>query len=206
MVGDDVLARLVEAAARTGMGGDGELPPHEPVAAVLACADARVPPQLLFGQEPGELFTVRVAGNVATPVTIGSLTYAVTELGVELVVVLGHVGCGAVGAAVERLRSGTPVDVDDPLAPILRAVRPAVAGCDESTGCDGAEAVRRNVQASVAALRADPGPLGQAARAGRVRVVGAVKDLAAGHLEVLEAESGRTGPLVVGEPASIVAG
>lgn len=188
MTSDEVLARLVAAAERSGMGGAGELPPHQPAAAVLACADARVPPQLLFGQEPGELFTVRVAGNVATPVTIGSLTYAVTELGVELVIVLGHVGCGAVAAAVDRLRNGTAVDVDDPLAPILRAVRPAVVGCGVDTGCDGTEAVRRNVRAAVRALADDPGPLGDAVRAGRVRLVGAVKDLAAGKLELLDAQ------------------
>jgi carbonic anhydrase len=79
---------------------------QHPVAVVLGCADSRVPPELLFDQGLGDLFTVRVAGNIADDAVIGSIEYALEHLGATLVMVLGHERCGAVQAAVDLSESG----------------------------------------------------------------------------------------------------
>jgi carbonic anhydrase len=115
---------------------------HAPRVAVLSCADARVGPNLVFDTAVGEVFAVRVAGNLATPVTIASLRYAVQQLAVDTVVVLGHEDCGAVAAAL--------ADVRDPgLAALLDPIRDAVAGTT-----DPAFAVRRNACRQAALVHA----------------------------------------------------
>lgn len=164
----DRWTELEQAHARatpSPRGGDGTVPPHRPVAAVLACADARVSPTRLFDLAPGSLFVVRVAGNIATPEAVASLTYAVEHLDVDTVVVLGHTHCGAVTAALQG--------VEEPaLESLLAPIRPGAEQCD-----DLACAVPANVEATVTALRRDPGPLGQALRDERVAVHGAVVDI-----------------------------
>jgi carbonic anhydrase len=181
------LRELMCAAQARPSQATGSVPPHRPMAAVLACADARVPPQLIFGQEPGRLFTVRVAGNVATPVTIGSLTYAVDVLETRLIIVLGHEGCGAVGAALQSTRDDAALAKDDPLAPIIDAVAPAIAACRAAGGeCNESQAVRANVEATVRALRGDGGPIGRLARSGELDIVGAVYDVAEDRVTFLQ--------------------
>lgn len=145
---------------------------RQPAAAVLACSDARVPPTVLFGH-PGELFVVRIAGNSATPDAVASLTYAVEHLGTELVVVLGHTGCGAVQAALGG-------EAPEELAPIVEPISEMLADCTSCTGVDAA--VIANVRHSRRRLRRDGGPLGRAIRDGRVAVRGAVHDLRTGAL------------------------
>ncbi|WP_432496332.1 carbonic anhydrase [Kineococcus auxinigenes] len=150
---------------------------QHPFAIVLACADSRVPPELVFDQGLGDLFVVRTAGQVIAPPVLGSIQYGVEHLHVPLLVVLGHEGCGAVGATLEAVEtgaasSGTAIDS------LVEAIRPAVerarAAADEEHVL--AEAVRANVADEVAALSADP-LLAEAVRAGRLRVVGATYDL-----------------------------
>lgn len=168
---------MVERHARLAVAApDGPLP-HRPRAAILACSDARVPPSLLFGQEPGSLFVVRLAGNSATSGAIASLTYAVEALGTDLVIVLGHTGCGAVGAALE-LVDADPLTPN--LAPILTPIDEMLAGCETCDDVDAAVAV--NVAHNLGRLRRDRGPLGDAIRSGRVVVRGAVHDLVSGRL------------------------
>lgn len=151
----------------------GVLPPHRPHVAILACSDARVSPARMFDLDAGALFVVRVAGASATAEAVASLTYAVDQLGVETVLVLGHTHCGAVTAALQG--------VDDPaLEPILAPIRPAMVGCD-----DVACAVPAHVIATVSALTNNGGPLGTALRAGRVAAHGAVVDIVDGSLSHL---------------------
>jgi carbonic anhydrase len=152
-------------------------PPHRPDVAILACSDARVPPSLVFGQEPGTSFVVRVAGNSATPDAVASLAYAVEVLGVDLVVVLGHTGCGAVNAALAP-------SVDPTFNPILTPIDEMLATC--STCGDADAAVAANVQYNVGRLERDRGPLGAAIAQGRVTVRGAVHDLTTGCLIELD--------------------
>jgi len=102
---------------------------QQPFAAILTCADSRVPPELVFDQGLGDLFVVRVAGNTADPLVIGSLEYAVEVLGTVLVFVLGHSECGAVKAAIDTVETGEvpPGDLEAVVAPIVPAVE-AVQG------------------------------------------------------------------------------
>ena len=169
----DVAARRRDAADR-----------HAPTAAVLACADARVSPELVFDQSVGELFSVRVAGNVAARAAVASLDYAVDALEVDLVVVLGHERCGAVTAAVDHVDHGTPVPAE--LAAVVDPILPAVRATAGRAGDHVHHAVEANVAATVARLRASDGPLGRRARTGEVELVGAVYDLESGHVRVLD--------------------
>jgi carbonic anhydrase len=93
-----------------------------PFAVILACADSRVAPEILFDTGLGELFVVRVAGNVANPSTIASIEFAVSQLGTKFVVVLGHEKCGAVGAAIAGRRASKSLGV------LLDFIEPAVEG------------------------------------------------------------------------------
>ncbi|WP_432536981.1 carbonic anhydrase [Kineococcus arenarius] len=150
---------------------------QHPFAAVLSCADSRVPPELVFDQDLGDLFVVRTAGQVLAPPVLGSVQYAVEHLHVPLLVVLGHEGCGAVSAALEAVQrgsapSGTAIDS------LVEAIRPAAESALAGTGAEDAlpEAVRLNVAGDVLALSADP-LLAEATAAGHLRVVGATYDL-----------------------------
>lgn len=165
---DDLAAAHGRARLRSDAG---PVPPHRPQVAVLTCADARVSPARLFDLPPGALFVVRVAGASATSEAVASLRYAVGELGVGTVVVLGHTHCGAVTAALDG--------GDDPsIEPLVSPIRPALGADCGDLEC----AVPAHVAATVAALGRDPGPLGEALRSGRAAVHGAVVDLADGSL------------------------
>lgn len=113
-----------------------------PRAVVLTCSDSRVPPELLFDQTLGDLFVVRNAGNVADPVVIGSIEYAVEHLGARLVVVLGHEGCGAVAAAASGAKLPSPN-----LEAVVTPIRPAIAAL--STFGSSPAAKRLRVEANV---------------------------------------------------------
>jgi carbonic anhydrase len=154
---------------------------QHPFAAVLTCADSRVPPELLFDQSIGDLFVVRNAGNVAEPIGEGSLEYAVEHLGVRLIVVLGHASCGAVKAI-----SGTEGPLPGHLADIQRAM-PGLRDFALERGKAGATpdgviaaAVERNASSQAAALLAGSAVLRQAVADGRIAVVPGVYDLSSG--------------------------
>lgn len=160
--------------------GASDLPDRRPNAAILACSDARVPPSVILGQEPGSLFVVRLAGNSATPAAIASLTFAVEHLGTDLVIVLGHTGCRAVGAALERTPDATLDTIPTPIDELL-------ATCGD--GVDHDAAVAANVRDNVHRLGRDRGPLGRAIAAGTVSVQGGVHDLRTGGLlDVVDGE------------------
>ncbi len=173
MHAEAVWNELVRTHRELGIhANNAEIPVHEPVAAVLACADARIAPNLLFGQDPGSLFVVRVAGNTAVPTAVASLDFAVASLGVGLVVVLGHTYCGAVTAACR----GTH---DPHLAPVIDPIRASIQ-IDADT--DPTEAATRNVAAVLGRLADSPGPVGTSFRAGKLSLRGAVHDLGSGSL------------------------
>ncbi len=151
---------------------------QHPFAAVLACSDSRSGPEVLYDRGLGDLFVVRVAGNVLDRVVIESLDYAVTHLGARLVVVMGHTRCGAVIAAVEGHEE--PGDV----GPMLRELRPAVEAARAMPGDTVANAVRENVILSVKRLKSSR-ELADKVKSGEVKVVGAVYDLDSGKVEML---------------------
>jgi carbonic anhydrase len=149
---------------------------------VLGCADSRVPPELIFDHGLGDLFVIRVAGNVVAEDEAGSIEYGLAHLHVPLVLVLGHESCGAVTAALS-VHDGEPAELLD----LLRRVREGIAGVppdlpmDERIGL-GVEA---NVRHSVAQLRKIADRV-QAEAEEETLIVGAVYELDSGHVRVLE--------------------
>jgi carbonic anhydrase len=146
-----------------------------PYAAILGCADSRVPVEILFDEGFGDLFTVRVAGNVATPEEIASLEYSVGVLGSQVVVVLGHSACGAVTAAIQGKA------VPGQISALFQHIAPSVP-----RGTDVARGVEMNVVHQVEVLKRSSTVLQEAMDAGKVVVIGAVYDLGTGRVTVLD--------------------
>ncbi|HCP13294.1 MAG TPA: hypothetical protein DIT89_13250 [Planctomycetaceae bacterium] len=148
-----------------------------PFAAILGCADSRVSPEVIFDQGQGDLFVVRVAGNVLGDFEQASLEYAVQNLGVRLVLVMGHEQCGAVKAAI----GGTVIP--GVLGQLINEIRPAV---EQAQGQDGDllnNAIRSNVCHTVDMLLERSAAIRDLVAAGEVRVIGLVYDLASGDLQ-----------------------
>ncbi len=158
---------------------------QQPYATILGCSDSRVPPELVFDAGFGELFIVRVAGNVLGPSVAGTLQYAGTHLHTPLFVVLGHEGCGAVKAALDskfkasRYRSRIEV--------LLTNILPALDGLDPALAPDALlkAAVEANVRRTIRSILESPE--GRARRRDRaIRLVGAVYELQTGHVRFLD--------------------
>ena len=131
--------------------------PQEPFAIVLGCSDSRVPVELVFNQGPGDLFVIRVAGNIVAPSLIGSVEFAADRFGTRLVVVLGHSSCGAIAATIEELHRPAPNPSPNQRA-IVDRIRPGVERMVAKHESEDALAVEHaamtaNVRASVDQLR-----------------------------------------------------
>ncbi|MBI4869855.1 MAG: carbonic anhydrase [Candidatus Wallbacteria bacterium] len=151
---------------------------QHPIAIVLGCADSRVPPEIVFDQGLGDLFTVRVAGELPDTLTLGSIEYAVEHLGAHLIVVLGHEKCGAVDAALHATTASGHI------AALLAAIRPVIQGAHEAGHDQLDSAVRANVRHVVDELKADA-PLAAGIKSGQVKIVGGEYDLDSGRVELL---------------------
>lgn len=193
---DAALRTLIEGNRRYRAGrwqrrdyspvGERRAAAQQPFAAILACADSRVSPPLVFDVERGNLFAAHVAGNSADVGSTGSLEYAVGVLGVHLIMVLGHTDCGAVKAAVEVAagKKAYPESKYGSIGAVVDAIVPAVAGLDSSA---------RTLEASIVAnarrqakLLSSEGPIIPAAiAAGTLRIVAAVYDIATGIVRVV---------------------
>lgn len=159
---------------------------QHPYAVILSCADSRVPVEVIFDQGIGDLFTIRVAGNIADAHEAGSIEYAVEHLHAPLVVVMGHRNCGAVAAAAAK--TALPGNIGSLVAEIRPAIEKTEKCCPTLSG-DAfiAEAVRQNVFNTVESLFKKSPLLAAEAKAGKVRVVGAVYDLESGGINWLGA-------------------
>lgn len=158
---------------------------QHPIAAYLSCSDSRVPPELLFERGLGELFIVRNAGNSLCNSAIGSLEFAVINLGVPLIVVMGHQQCGAMRAAVAMVREQRRYSarIDAALHPLLPAVLSADPWSEDMVDA----AARANVLSVVQSITQESSPeLIERIRAGRLKVVGAFYSLLSGAVEFLE--------------------
>jgi carbonic anhydrase len=155
-----------------------------PFAALLACADSRVAPEILFSCGLGELFVVRNAGNTADAAATGSLEYAVAELGVPLIGVMGHERCGAMKAALAVARDDArpPGSMPEMIAPILPAALRALR-CDAPD--PPAAAAEEHVRAVVAQLQARSAIIAGAVAAGRLLLLGGVYDLDEGRVRII---------------------
>lgn len=167
-----------------------EIMRHEPFAIVLGCSDARVPAEIIFDQGLGDLFVIRVAGNVVAPSGVGSVEFAAGRFGTRLVVVLGHSGCGAVTATIEELQ-GVPQDHSRNLRSIVDRVRPSVENLLEVTRSWSPDellrqAVRANIRMSVNQLRHGSQLLEQLIQEDGLMVVGAEYSLETGLVDFLE--------------------
>ncbi len=170
---------------------------QEPFAIILGCSDSRVPAEIVFDQGLGDLFVIRVAGNVVSPSQIGSVEFAAERFGTPLVVVLGHSRCGAILATLEEL--GRPREAQSRnLRSIVDRVRPSVEAllATELRHDPDAlvwQAVRANVRASVDHLRHGSEIVEQLIQKGRLRVVGAEYSLESGVVEFFDDLNGLPG-------------
>jgi carbonic anhydrase len=187
---EQALARLIEGNKRYTSSHLSH--PHEsaqwrhslskaqhPYATILACADSRVPPEILFDAGLGDLFVVRVAGNIASDAVLGSIEYAAEHLGTPLILVMGHESCGAVQAAIGGGEPKTHIER------LTRAIDPAVARARKEKGDLIANAVRLNVELVVDQLRTSKPILADLAAKGKIKVAGAVYDLDSGVVNLL---------------------
>ena len=145
---------------------------QEPFAAVLACADSRVPIELVFDQTIGHIFVTRVAGNIVTPEIVASLEYAVAVLGVKVILALGHTGCGAVKAAMKA------DDVPGQISVLYQHIQSSVERADGDVG----KAISNNARLQANLLRTSSTVVRDALKAARVRVESGVYDLATGRV------------------------
>jgi carbonic anhydrase len=155
---------------------------QSPFAVVLACADSRVPVEMIFDRGPGDLFVTRVAGNIAAPVQIGSIEFAVTQLGARLIVVLGHSNCGAVSAALQDIAQRQE-DMSPNLRAVIDCIRPAL---EELPGPTLHEAVIANVHESIERLRADSSIIAALVDSGEIAIVGAEYSIETGKITFLD--------------------
>jgi len=163
---------------------------QEPFAVVLGCSDSRVPVELVFDRGPGDLFVIRVAGNIVAPSLVGSVEFAAEVFGTRLVIVLGHSDCGAVGATVDELGQGGGIGSPN-LQSIVDRIRPAVEelvaahpGGDPETLLS--RAVRANVRASADRLRNGSEILEHLIASDGLRVVGAEYSLDSGLVDFFD--------------------
>lgn len=190
---DEALARLMAGNARYRKG---TMKPHDfqterpalalgqnPFAGILGCADSRVAPEYAFDTGRGDLFVCRVAGNFADPNTIASFEFGVAVLSVPLILVLGHTRCGALDSTIKAVKDGATFPGHIPS--LIKALRPSVKAVLKEPGDLLVNATKENVRLNVKALKTASPILDKAVKAGTLRVVGGIYDLATGRVEIL---------------------
>ena len=161
-----------------------------PFAIVLGCSDSRVPAELVFDQSFGDLFVIRVAGNIVAPSQVGSVEFAAERFGARLVVVMGHTQCGAIEAAIEAV-AGEQGPVSRGLSSIVDRIRPSIEGLAHTELARDPvrlrrEAMRANVRASVDHLRHGSDIIESLALRKGLVVLGAELDLTSGEVAFFE--------------------
>ncbi len=155
---------------------------QEPMAVILGCSDSRVPAELVFDQTLGDLFVIRVAGNVAAECELGSVEFAATKLGTRLVVVLGHTSCGAILATLDEIRNPSPV-LSPNLAAIVDRVRPSIDTSPEAMANLSdtiSQATKNNVMSTVKDLYQESEVLRSLIDSDNLLIVGAEYSLSTG--------------------------
>jgi carbonic anhydrase len=155
-----------------------------PFAQILSCSDSRVAPELAFDQGPGDLFVMRVAGNIVSTDLLASLEYGAQFLGAPLIMVLGHSGCGAVDAAIKVLK--TKAVLPGHLPQLIAGIKPAVIVAQKTqTGNLLDNAVAENVRRQVAGLKRSPPVIQKSYGGKKIDIVGGVYDLATGKVAIV---------------------
>jgi carbonic anhydrase len=149
---------------------------QEPFAALLSCADSRVPVELVFDQSIGHLFVTRVAGNIVTPEIIASLEYGVAVLGTKAILVMGHAGCGAVKATIQGK------EVPGQISALYPHIQPAI----DLAGPNLEAATKANAKIQAALLRVASTVIAGSVKDGRLKVVAGYYEIASGAVSLLE--------------------
>ncbi|MTI20228.1 carbonic anhydrase [Fulvivirga sp. RKSG066] len=171
-VSDKLEGKLQDTSRRDALTGG-----QEPFAILLSCADSRVVPELAFDTGLGELFVVRVAGNVANTSSIASIEYAVAHLGTQVIVVMGHESCGAVTAAMNGGNNGHNINH------LLSHVTPALAASND--GANVNDVVKKNAELTVEELTSRSSILKDAVDSGKLKIVPAYYNLGSGKVDFL---------------------
>jgi len=167
---------------------------QEPSAIILGCSDSRVPPEVIFDQGIGNLFVIRVAGNIATPTQIGSIEFAAEKFGSRLVVVLGHTMCGAIRATMDELANPSPSKTEN-LHSIFDAISPCLSSLIKTSPQAGEdplmrEAMRENVRFSVQQLQQQSTILRKHIDDKELKIIGAEYCVSTGVVNFLESDAG----------------
>jgi len=152
---------------------------QKPFAVIVGCSDSRIPPELIFDQGLGDLFVVRLAGNIVDALALGSIEYAVEHLGTKLVVVLGHGKCGAVTAAVQS------ADAPGHVSAIVKAIQPAIKKVQKMPGDLVDNAIRANTSLVVGKIKTSKPILAEMVEKGEIEVIGAYYNIETGAVEIL---------------------
>ncbi len=193
MTGSQALKRLLDGNARF-VAGNPECGPltarraelvggQRPPAIVLGCSDSRVPIETVFDQEPGNVFVVRLAGNVADALAMGSIEYSVATFKSALLLVLGHSNCGAVNAALEFVKGG-PAAAGH-IQEVVEVIAPAARETKGAPGDWGHNAVIQNVKNTIASLQAHSHIVAGANASGALTIRGGLYDLASGKVALI---------------------
>jgi carbonic anhydrase len=192
--GDDALRRLMEGNARYranttrvrdfAVGRAARVATHRPIASILSCADARVGPEFVFDQGPGDLFVVRVAGNILEEEGLASLEYAAQFLGSPLIMVVGHSNCGAMDAAIKVVKDNATLPGH--LPGLIDQLKPALLAAQKTQPADLlAAAISENVRQTVQRVTAAKPLLSDMIAGGKVKVAGGVYDIATGKVTLV---------------------
>jgi carbonic anhydrase len=181
VAGETVHPRIDAARRRETLTGG-----QHPFATVIACSDSRVPVEIIFDQGIGDIFSIRVAGNVCDVDEIGSIEYSVDQLGTPLILVLGHTHCGAVTVVVTRAEvHGNIAKLVDKIAPAVEQARQDNQGLSEKELIP--EAVKANVRQSIEDLLKGSRAVRERIKTGKVKVIGGVYDIGSGKVEIMGA-------------------
>ena len=190
LTGDEALQKLVEGNRRH-LSGEFTITQRlaerrqqvakaqHPFAAILGCSDSRLPPEIVFDHSLGDLFVVRVAGNIVDMNGLASLEFAATQFGTPLILVLGHARCGAVAAALAETR------VPGHIVSLVDAIKPAVTMAKGQPGDPLDNAIRANIRHTVEELKTSQPILGDLVKAAKLKVAGAIYSLDTGRVEIL---------------------
>jgi carbonic anhydrase len=160
-----------------------------PKAIVLCCSDSRAPVEMIFDQDIGDLFVIRVAGNIVAPSLVGSVEFAVSTFGTSLVVVMGHTECGAIKATLNHIENSQAISSEN-IHDIVSRIKPHIYPISQIEDISSEEkitrAVEANVQASVCQLSHSSRLIEGLVQEGKIKILGAVLDLSTGRVKFLD--------------------
>ena len=152
---------------------------QHPLAVILSCSDSQVPPEIVFDQEPGDLFVIRIAGHVINEAVLGSAEYAVEHLGPSLIMVMGHKRCGAVAEALKTGEAAGHLQI------LVESLKPAVRRGKGIPGDPLDNAVKANIEMVVHHLRTSRSILAERVEKNKLRIVGASYDSDTGRVDII---------------------